>query len=335
MDYRLKQGESVPEGTRRMAAEQLDRALEYLGCQDGERDKHVHEARKATKRLRALVRLVRRDLGDEVYALENQCYRAAGQRLSGLRDATVLVETLDRLVESLGEDVPKSRFARVRVWLVERRDRAYGQVDSSNRAVQEAIAALAQARERLEHWNLQRRGWGGIRVGVQRIYARGRRDFAGAYALPSDEAFHDWRKQVKYLWYHAQILENIWPPVMQALVEELDQLGELLGQDHDLAVLRTTVLAEFPRAGATATLLALERRIAAVRSRMQGQARLLAERIYLERPRDFTRRLRGYWRVWQVEQSAGHDLEFGAPAADSAGASERIDTTSHLAKKEI
>ncbi|MDE2705534.1 MAG: CHAD domain-containing protein, partial [Gemmatimonadota bacterium] len=211
MDYRLKQGESVPEGTRRMAAEQLDRALEYLGCQDGERDKHVHEARKATKRLRALVRLVRRDLGDEVYALENQCYRAAGQRLSGLRDATVLVETLDRLVESLGKDVPKSRFARVRTWLVERRDLVYGQVDSSNRAVQEAIVALAQARERLEHWNLQRRGWGGIRVGVQRIYARGRRDFAAAYVLPGDEAFHDWRKQVKYLRYHTQILENIWP----------------------------------------------------------------------------------------------------------------------------
>ena len=306
MEYRLKQGEGVPEGVRRMAAAQLDRALGYLGCQDGERDKHIHEARKATKRLRALVALVRRDLGDEVYALENQCYRNAGQRISGLRDATVLVETLDRLVESLGEDVPKSRFVRVRKWLVERRDRAYGQADSINRAVQEVIADLAQARERLEHWNLQRQGWGGIRVGVQRIYARGRRDFAGAYALPSDEAFHDWRKQVKYLWYHTQILENIWPSVMRAQAAELDQLGELLGRDHDLAVLRTTVLAEFPRAGATATLRALERRINEVRFQMQARARLLAERIYLERPREFSRRLGGYWRVWQAEQSVGH-----------------------------
>ena len=306
MEYRLKRGESVPEGVRRMAAEQLDKALEHLACQDEKRDKHVHEARKATKRLRALVRLVRRDLGDEMYVLENQCYRGAGQRLSKLRDATVLVETLDRLVESLGKDVPKSRFARVRAWLVERRDRVYGQVASSDRAVQEVIVNLGQARERLEDWNLQRQGWGGIQVGLQRIYARGRRDFAGAYALPSDEAFHDWRKQAKYLWYHTQILENIWPSVMQAQAEELDQLGELLGQDHDLAVLCTTVLAEFPRAGAMATLRALARRINGVRTRMQAQARPLAERIYLEQPRDFTRRLRGYWRVWQAEQAAGH-----------------------------
>ena len=308
MEYRLKQGESVPEGVRRMAAEQLDRALDHLGRQDGERDKHIHEARKATKRLRALVRLVRRDLGDEVYSLENQCYRGAGQRLSGLRDATVLVETLDRLVESLGKDVPKSRFARVRTWLVERRDRAYSQVDSNNRAVQEVIADFAQARERLEHWNLQRRGWGGVRVGLQRMYAQGRRDFAAAYVLPSDEAFHDWRKQVKYLWYHTQILENIWPSVMQSIAEELDQLGELLGQDHDLAVLHTTVLTEFPRAGATATLLALERRIGEVRTRKQARARPLAERIYLERPREFSRRLGGYWQVWQAEQFAGQEL---------------------------
>ena len=311
MEYRLEQSESVPEGMRRMAAEQLDKALVHLGCEDGERDKHIHEARKATKRLRALVRLVRGELGNEMYALENQCYRAAGQRLSGLRDATVLVETLDRLVESLGKDAPKSRFARVRTWLVERRDRIY--VDSSNQVVQEVIADLALARERLENWNLQREGWGGIRMGVQRIYARGRRDFAGAYALPSDEAFHAWRKQVKYLWYHTQILEHIWPSVMQALIEELDQLGELLGEDHDLAVLRATVLAEFPRAGATATLLALERRIGEVRSQMQARARLLGERIYLERPRDFTRRLGGYWRVWQVEQAAGRTGIYARP----------------------
>lgn len=331
MEYRLKQGESMPEGVRRMAAAQLDKTLAHLGCQDRERAKHIHEARKATKRLRALVRLVRRDLGDEGYALENQCYRGAGQRLSELRDATALVETLDRLVESLGKDVPQSRFAGVRAWLVERRDRVYGQADRNNRAVQEVIADLAQARERLGDWNLPRQGWGGLRVGVQRIYARGRRGFAAAYALPSDEAFHDWRKQVKYLWYHTQILEDIWPSVMQAQAAELDQLGELLGQDHDLAVLRTTILAEYPRAGATATVRALERRIDRARARMQAQARPLAERIYLERPRDFTRRLRGYWQTWQAEQSAGHKLDFVAPTAGSSGA----DTTSHSAKKEI
>ena len=313
MEYRLRQGESVPAGVRRMAAGQLDKAVEHLGCLDGRRDAHIHEARKATKRLRALVRLVRCGLADEVYALENQCYREAGQRLSGLRDATVLVETLDRLVEFLGEDVPKSRFARVRTWLVECRDRAYSQADSSDQVVQEVIAELAQARERLEHWNLQCEGWGGIRVGLQRIYARGRRDFAGAYALPSDEAFHDWRKQVKYLWYHTQILEHIWPSVMQALAGELDQLGDLLGQDHDLAVLRLTVRTEFPRAGATATLLALEKRIDERRSRMQAQARLLGERIYLERPRAFSRRLGGYWRVWQAEQAAGRTGIYARP----------------------
>ena len=42
---------------------------------------------------------------------------------------------------------------------------------------------------------------------------------------------------------------------------------------------------------------------------MQARARLLAERIYLERSRQFSRRLRGYWRVWQAEQVAGNGLK--------------------------
>ncbi len=291
--YRLKPGESVPEGVRRMAAEQLDWALVHLRCESGQRDEPIHEARKATKRLRALVRLVRRDLGDEKYALENQCYRDAAQRLSGLRDAAALVATLDCVVESLDPKIPQSRFAPVRTWLVEHCDQA----DGRKRAVQEVVAELAPARKRLEHWKWQHRGWNGLRVGLQRTYARGRRNVAAAYARPSDEAFHDWRKQVKYLWYHTQILENVWPAAMQALAEELDQLGALLGQDHDLAVLRATLLAEFPGA----ELYALDRQIDALRFRLQAQARRLAERIYLEPPRDFARRLHGYWQVWQAE----------------------------------
>ena len=95
MKYRLKRGESTPEGVRRMAAEQLGKALEHLACQDGKRDKHIHEARKATKRLRALVRLVRRELGAEVYALENllgtaaRFYPTSAGLLAGVAGGTV------------------------------------------------------------------------------------------------------------------------------------------------------------------------------------------------------------------------------------------------------
>lgn len=106
---------------------------------------------------------MRCELGDEAYQRENQWFRDAGQRLSGLRDAAVLIETLDRLVEGLGKRAPRSRFVRVRQWLVERRDAAYRQTAAGD----EGLADLQLALQRLEQWPLRHRGWGAIGEGLQ------------------------------------------------------------------------------------------------------------------------------------------------------------------------
>ena len=186
MAYHLKPGESVPQGLRRIAAEQLGKAIEHLQSTAGARDEHIHEARKAIKRLRALVRLVRRELGEETYALENMCLREAGQRLSGLRDATVLILTLDRLVQDLGKNVPESRFGRVRQWLIQRRAEVYGQAASSEETYREVADDLKVLLGRLESWNLRRPGWGALRPGLERMYARGQSEFEAAYWLPGE-----------------------------------------------------------------------------------------------------------------------------------------------------
>ena len=58
----------------------------------------VHETRKALKRLRALLVLLRPELGAKRYARENAALRDCGRRLAGARDAEVMLGTLDSLV---------------------------------------------------------------------------------------------------------------------------------------------------------------------------------------------------------------------------------------------
>jgi hypothetical protein len=70
-----------------------------VGCPKGDLNPAVHEARKDLKKLRAVLRLVRDDLGDAVYRSENVRFRDAGRMLSGARDAHVRVETLAALRE--------------------------------------------------------------------------------------------------------------------------------------------------------------------------------------------------------------------------------------------
>ena len=301
MAYRWLQGESVPAGTRRIAMEQIVKALSHLEREEGSRDAHIHEARKSMKRLRGLVRLVRFELGDRVYRRENDCFRVAAARLSGLRDATVRLETLDGIIEYCGKRVPRSRFGPIRRWLEEQRESAYRRGGTQADAVAEVRADLLKALDRVAAWPLEGRGWTAVAAGMRRIYARGRREFGRTYRHPVAEEFHNWRKRVKYLGYHAQLLRPCWPPVMAALVGELDRLGEVLGDDHDLAVLLREVKDEFPRARAPSTVAALERRIVPRQQQLQAVARLLGQRIYAERPADFAGRMRAYWRSWEEE----------------------------------
>src|ERR671918_2882080 len=91
--FRLSDGEQVPDGLRRIARGQLDLSIERLeGQTDEELGTAVHETRKSLKRLRTTVRLARDELGDEVYRRENGAFRAAGRRLAGARDSQGLLE---------------------------------------------------------------------------------------------------------------------------------------------------------------------------------------------------------------------------------------------------
>ena len=288
-------------GGRRIALEQIVKALEHLESEEGSRDAHIHEARKSMKRLRGLVRLVRFELGDQVYCRENDCFRGAGTRLSGMRDATVRLQTLDAIIEFCGKRVPRSRFGPIRQWLLEQRESTYRPAAREGDALAEVRADLLQARGRVETWPLEGNGWAAVAAGMRRIYSRGRREFGRAYRHPVAEEFHNWRKRVKYLGYHAQLLRPSWPPVMAALVGELDRLGEVLGDHHDQEVLLRRVKDEFPRARAPSTVAALERRIAARNQQLLASARMLGQRIYAERPADFARRMRAYGRSWEEE----------------------------------
>src|SRR5262249_50281684 len=97
MAYRFKHRETVPQNVKRIAAEQLDSALALLKGKHGvSREESVHEVRKSIKKTRALLRMVRPELGD-FFQAENARLRDAGHELSELRDAGALVGTVNNL----------------------------------------------------------------------------------------------------------------------------------------------------------------------------------------------------------------------------------------------
>ncbi len=286
--YRLDAGEALPDGIARIARGRIDHAIEELsGGTRSAPEEAVHEARKDMKKLRALLRLVRGELGDDWFARENACFRDAARELAGARDADVLLETL----ESLDVPAPVGPELRKRIQAEE----APRQGDGRASAARGVVEILVEARRRVDEWPLGRDSFAAVAPGLERTYRRGRRDFRAARRDPTVEGLHEWRKRLKELWYHHRVLRCLWPPVMAAVGDEAHELSNRLGDDHDLALLADWVrdsVGEEPALSA-----AVDRR----REELQREALALGERVYADKPSAYVLRLKRLW-------DAGADL---------------------------
>jgi CHAD domain-containing protein len=290
--YRLHPDEGASEGIRRVARGQLELASNRL-THSGRKEmgEAVHEARKSLKRLRAVVRLARRPLGDDVYRQENRTFRDAGRELSDVRDAQVIRETLDELTARYGDELPKGAFRGLRDALDAEAQAAHERVRDDTAATGQLFATLDAARTRVATWPLPENGDGSILVpGFHRIYRRGRRALRAARKDPSTENLHELRKRAKDLWHAAQVLRPADPKRLKPLGRRAHALSDRLGDDHDLAVLldaaRERAVALAP--GELALLRALvDRR----RARSRGDALARGRRVYARKPRAWARRL--------------------------------------------
>ena len=125
MSYCFSNHETVPEGIKRMAREQLDKAIAQTKPTAKRRDEAIHDARVSIKKLRALLRIGQSKRMNEVFAKELRCYRDAGRLLSEMRDAAVMVEALDKLVGHYAEQLTPKAFAELRKPFVRTLNRQY------------------------------------------------------------------------------------------------------------------------------------------------------------------------------------------------------------------
>jgi CHAD domain-containing protein len=299
MSFELKPGQSLRRGVRRLARKQMDDALEQLDAtQAGARDEAVHEARKSFKKLRAVLRLVRPVIGKRAFRAENTCFRDAGRPLTEVRDAKILIETLDDLAKHFKKRSNGRSFGKIRKALGDNLRAVRKRVLDDEDAFAVVGAEVRRARERVKDWADVPDKWSSVGKGLEDVYRTASHAFGDAARDPSVEKLHEWRKQAKYLRYQLEVLRPLWPERLEELADEADRMGELLGDDHDLAVLRQTLTDDPERFGKgrdTEMLLALiDRR----RAELEEDYMPLGQRFFQDSPKRFGRRLKGYWKTW-------------------------------------
>ena len=312
MPYRFRKRESVTTAIRRIVREETNKAVADLASVPKGRTKGIHEARKCIKKIRATLRLVQPKLGDH-FAPANRAYRDISRQLSGPRDAEAMIECLDKLAASVSDSQFDELFKRVRTALVQRRDAIIKQSADLNDKVADLAKLLDEVRAASETWVIRPNSFASLAQGLKRAYQRGRKGMKSAFNAPTDMHFHEWRKEVKAHWYHVRLLRGIWPKVMIALENELSTLADLLGDDHDLAVLRDALAGHLVVAVAGLDLQPILGLIRTRRQQLRRAAHSLAQHLYVEKPNDLRRRFQRYWVIWHREAKGVEEFQVTGP----------------------
>lgn len=298
MPYRLLDNETPEKALRRIARNQVNKALRDIHDSDLDRHETVHEVRKRCKKIRGLIRLMRPAF--DGYKSENTWFRDVARKLSDIRDAAALIECVDSLTRHYAADLEDEVLGTLRSSFVERRDAIYRSIDIDER-LKAFTKAIKASQQRIDTWVLTEDSFEAVRGGLEKTYKRGRKAMRKAFTQPEVERFHEWRKRVKYHRYHIRLLRRLWPVVMQSWRDEVKRLSNLLGDDHDLGVLRGVIVAEEERFGSLHKLQVYLALIDQRRTELQAAAHTLGRRVYADKPAVYTDRIGRYWTAWRAE----------------------------------
>jgi CHAD domain-containing protein len=288
MAFRFKLGEPFDEGVRRIAIEQIGRAQAQLSDK-GDQAVAVHETRKALKRLRALLRLIRPAMGEAAFKRENAQLREIGLSLSGARDRHVLLETVNKLEGGAGLG-RKGLIANLRACI------AAANGDGPPPSMQQAQERLADTQKRLAELPIDGSGFDVVAAGLERSYRKARRAFREAYDKPSDEAFHEWRKGAQAHWRQMTLLSRAWPEYLDARAGEARCLSQLIGDDHDLALLVAFVHSDVAAGLGNEQGAIVEKAARQRQAELREAARPRGDRLFAEAPKRLRDSIGVYWR---------------------------------------
>ena len=304
MGYRFRRKERTDRGASRVAREEIGAALAHLAAGDGDVDVHVHEARKSVKKLRALLRLVRRPLGAR-FKREDLALRDIGRSLRAWRESAVVARTAEALRDAAGNSGRAEQWQAVVELLTGDAGNNTPHIDRFRAAAGPTAFALRIRESALDDWRLDDDGFELIAPGLRHIHKRVRRGFHKTFESDDPHASHQWRRHVKYHWYHVRLLEDAWPERLTGYRTMLGELAEFLGDEHDLMDLaqRLAQLKAARRARAL-DVPALNADIARAREALRAESRRLGAYITAEPSDALVARLRAYHQAWKRDSAA-------------------------------
>ena len=166
--------------------DQIDRVLAQFSSKTS-RGTAVHEARKAMKRLRALLHLVKPAMPKGSFAASEARLKKIGRSLSGARDAQAMLETVRKLEAHDGSAKVKQVTAALRAQLQAECAEAENRLTGAG--IKQLRKLLNEAKAGFAEMSLEPDDFSVVAVTLERDYRKARRAFSQAYRLRQTRRF--------------------------------------------------------------------------------------------------------------------------------------------------
>jgi len=216
-----------------------------------------------------------------------------GKGLAAARDAQALLDAVDKLERNTESGEGEGPIQSMRGWLHKRRQAAEQNLEQSTAS--EAMRRLLELRPAFTGLAVYPDDFSPLAKGLERCYRATRKSFKAAFHTGEAEEIHEWRKGVQHHWRQMQLLTPCWPSELSARADAARALSQLLGDDHDIAMLLHLVSTPTMTFGSPEETAAFVKRCRKRHKALRRDAKVRGERLFVEKPRPFTARIHAYW----------------------------------------
>jgi CHAD domain-containing protein len=286
-------GEQVGSALRDVAAGAVAEAQDILNDPARDATTKVHDIRRALKRWRALLRMLRPHLRERGESLRFQA-RDLARRLTHARDAQSAIDAFNDATEAcLNLPIAFPPRSLVAIQRKLQQLRAENELNVWTDQIQQDLSNyLTAASRQISLWDLEALSFADLADMLTTTYRRARHSIPANWSKAEGETLHALRRRVVEHRYQMELIEPIWPRLGRIWVDEAQRLRTRLGKYQDLEILAAKAEPHQPLARWRSKLAPV---IAHRQAEHIDAARKIAARLFAEPPKGFRRRLEALW----------------------------------------
>ena len=229
MSFCIEKNECLPDAIQRIAVEQLVVAAGEVAGRNVSAAS-IHNARKAIKRARAVLRLLRCNGNTDAVKRQDCTLRDAGRILAKSRDTHIQLDALKQLSICRKSSLCRDLIQRLS-------DQEKHEVKEAGKHLSRFTRAIRSTESKLPDLLAPGFEEETLALALEKSYRRSRKCYKRVRKTTTGKKLHEWRKTAKTFSYHLDLLAGIAAKKLKTVTRNAHQLTDYLGDDHDLFLL--------------------------------------------------------------------------------------------------